>query len=169
MKSLQRLQQHILATDQGFGRGIELTPRAGRLRAAFARGIVVGATATATLVGAAAYVKVGPGSYDPHKLYVGDPTDSRVMASIYDHHRELMSARERVQEMKLDMISGQGSGSFEHQAAELRKASAAERKIASEFALQTAGLSQDQIRHITDDEDDDQTETVAQDTPRFRP
>jgi hypothetical protein len=169
MKSLQRLQQHILATDQGFGRGIDLTPRADRLRTAFRRGVVVGVTATATLVGAAAYVQVGPGSYDPHKLYVGDSTDSRVMASIYDHHRELMAARERVQEIKFAMISGEGTGSLEHQAAELRRASAAEREITGAFARQTSGLSQDQIRHITGDEDDAQVETVAQVTPRFRP
>ena len=169
MKSLQRLQQHILATDAGFGRGFDLTPRAERLRAAFKRGVVVGATTTAALMGAAAYVQVGPGSYDPQKLYIGDPSDSRVMASIYDHHRELMAARERVQEIKFAMIAGDGAGTLEEQAAELRKARAAEQKIASDFARQTHGLSQEQIRHITGDDAAPEVETVAQNSPRFRP
>ena len=171
MKSLQRLQQHILATDRAFGQGIAITPRAERLRVAFRRGLVVGATATATLMGAAAYVKVGPGSYDPQKLYLGDATDSRVMASIYDHHRELLAARERVHDIKLAMIQGEGPESLEEQANELRKARAEEQRIAHEFAQQTYGLSTEQIRHIVGDDDSapDEPQVVAQATPRFRP
>ncbi len=111
-----------------------------------------------------------PGSYDPQKLYVGDPSDSRVMASIYDHHRQLMAARERVQEIKFAMIAGDGTGTLEEQAAELRKARADEQKIASDFARQTHGLSQEQIRHITGWTDTaPEVETVAQNSPRFRP
>jgi hypothetical protein len=171
MKSLQRLQQHILATDHAFGQGIAITPRAERLRVAFRRGVVVGATATATLMGAAAYVKVGPGSYDPQKLYLGDATDSRVMASIYDHHRELLAARERVHDIKLAMIQGDGPESLEEQANQLRRARADEQRVAHELAQQTYGLSTEQIRHIVGDDDSapDEPEIVAQATPRFRP
>ena len=171
MKSLERLQQHILATDRAFGQGIAITPRAERLRIAFRRGLVVGVTATATLTGAAAYVKVGPGSYDPQRLYLGDATDSRVMASIYDHHRELVAARERVRDIKLAMIQGEGPESLEEQATQLRKARADEKRVAHEFAQQTYGLSTEQIRHIVGDDDSapDEPEVVAQATPRFRP
>ncbi|KVT01145.1 hypothetical protein [Burkholderia ubonensis] len=171
MKSLQRLQQHILATDRAFGQGISITPRAERLRAAFRRGVVVGATATATLMGAAAYVQVGPGSYDPQKLYLGDATDSRVMASIYDHHRKLLAARERVHDIKLAMIQGEAPESLEEQAEQFRKARAEEQRIAHEFAQQTYGLSTEQIRHIVGDDDTapDDSEAVTQAIPRFRP
>ncbi|NRF83792.1 hypothetical protein HQ619_07605 [Burkholderia gladioli] len=171
MKSLQRLQQHIIATDRAFGRGIVITPRAERVRAAFRRGLVIGTTATATLMGAAAYVKVGPGSYDPQKLYLGDARDSRVMASIYDHHRELLAARERVHDIKLAMIQGEGPERLVDQANQLRKARADEARVAHEFAQQTNGLSTEQIRHIVGDDDSaaDETEIVSQATPRFRP
>lgn len=168
MKSLQRLQQNILATDPAFGRGIAITPRAKRLKVALQRGLVVGATTA--LMAAAAYVKVGPGSYDPQKLYFGDPTDSRVMASIYDHHRELLAARERVIEIKLAMIQGEGPETLEQQATQLREARADEQRIAREFAQQTYGLTEQQIRHIVADDDSTAEATVvAQATPRFRP
>lgn len=186
MKSLQRLQQHILATDPVFGRSIELTQRAQRLRTAFRRGIAVGITTSAALVGAVGagvYIQTGPGSYDPHKLYYGNPNDSRVMASIYDNHRHLIAARERVQEIKTAMITNSGPETLEEQAVELRHARDAERKIAAEFSRQTSGLSLEQIHHIVDDSTDDETEsqadasaiqTVADTdaapvTPRFRP
>lgn len=172
MRSLQRLQQNILAADLSFGRGITLTPRAERLRTAFRRGMVVGALSTATLVGAAAYVKVGPGSYDPQKLYLGDASDSRVMASIFDHHRQLLAARERVREIKDSMISGEGTESLEEKAAQLRSARTAEQQIARDFARQTYGLSQEQIRRITGNDDTQPAELVATATPsspRFRP
>lgn len=171
MKSFQRLQQHILATDRAFGQGIAITPRAERLRVAFRRGIAVGATAGATLMAAAAYVQVGPGSYDPQKLYVGDASDSRVMASIYDHHRKLLAARERVHDIKLAMIAGEAPESLEEQAAQFREARAEEQRIAREFAQQTYGLSSEQIHHIVGDDDSspDDSETVAQAAPRFRP
>jgi len=151
MKSLQRLQQQILATDVGFGIGISLTPRANRLRTALKRSAVIGATA-AGLLSAGAYVKVGPGSYDPQKLYVGDPQDSRVMASIYDHHRALLAAQELTLEIKRDMIEGTGQGSLEEQATQLRAARAEEQRLKGEFSLQTKGLTQEQIREIVGEE-----------------
>lgn len=186
MKSLQRLQQHVLATDPVFGQGIELTLRAQRLRTAFRRGIAVGVTASAALVGAVGtgvYIQTGPGSYDPHKLYYGNPDDSRVMASIYDNHRHLIAARERVQEIKTAMITSSGPETLEQQAVELRRARDAERKVAQEFAQQTSGLTPAQIHHIVDDSTDDETgiqedATEAQSVagtevdsppPRFRP
>ena len=170
MKSLQRLQQQILATDVGFGIGISLTPRANRLRTAFKRSAVIGATA-AGLLSAGAYVKVGPGSYDPQKLYVGDPQDSRVMASIYDHHRALVAAQERTLEIKRDMIEGTGQGTLEEQATQLRAARAEEQKLKGEFSLQTKGLTQEQIRDIVGDEQAaaaDHVEKEAARAPRFK-
>ena len=170
MKSLQRLQQQILATDVGFGIGISLTPRANRLRTAFKRSAVIGATAAA-LLSAGAYVKVGPGSYDPQKLYVGDPQDSRVMASIYDHHRALVAAQERTLDIKRDMIEGTGQGTLEEQAAQLRTARLQEQKLQSEFSLQTKGLTHEQIREIVGDEQAaaaDHVEKEATRSPRFK-
>lgn len=170
MKSLQRLQQQILATDVGFGIGISLTPRASRLRTAFKRSALIGAT-TAGILSAGAYVKVGPGSYDPQKLYVGDPHDSRVMASIYDHHRSLVAAQERTLEIKRDMIEGTGQGTLEEQAVQLRAARAEEHKLKGEFTLQTKGLTQEQIREIVGDEQAAAADDVEKETargPRFK-
>lgn len=170
MKSLQRLQQQILATDVGFGIGISLTPRASRLRIAFKRTAVISATA-AGLLSAGAYVKVGPGSYDPQKLYVGDPQDSRVMASIFDHHRAMVAAQERTLDIKRDMIEGNGQGTLEEQAAQLRVARAEEQKLKSEFSLQTKGLTQEQIREIVGDEQaaaEDHIEKESARAPRFK-
>jgi hypothetical protein len=151
MKSLQRLQQQILATDVRFGTGISLTPRANRLRTGLKRSAVIGATA-AGLLSAGAYVRVGPGSYDPHKLYMGDPQDSRVMASIYDHHRALLAAQERTLEITRDMIEGTGPSTLAEQATQLRVARAEEQKLKGEFVLQTKGLTQEQIREIVGEE-----------------
>lgn len=151
MKSLQRLQQQILANEVGFGIGMSLTPRANRLRTALKRSAVIGAAAVG-LLSAGAYVKVGPGSYDPQKLYLGDPQDSRVMASIYDHHRALLAAQERTLEIKRDMIEGTGPGTLEEQATQLRAARAEEQKLKGQFSLQTQGLTQEQIREIVGEE-----------------
>jgi hypothetical protein len=165
MQSLQRLQQQILATDVRFGIGISLTPRATRLRTAFKRSAVIGVTA-AGLLGAGAYVKVGPGSYDPQKLYVGDPQDSRVMASIYDHHRALVAAQERTLEIKRDMIEGTGQGTLEEQATQLRAARSQEQKLQAEFRLQTKGLTKEQIRDIVGDEQAAAADHVKAEAPR---
>lgn len=151
MKSLQRLQQQQLASDPTFT-GFSLTPKAQRLQVAFRKGVLVGAISTTTLLGAAAYVKVGPGSYDPAKLYVGDPSDSRVKASIFDRHRSLLSAQEYVRYIRQEILEGE-SNDVRALAERLAQAKQEEQRIKTEFALQTKGLSDEQIQDIVGDDE----------------
>lgn len=187
MKSLQRLEQHLLATDPLFEHGnIPLTPRAERLRTAFRRGVAVGVTATAAFgaVGTGFYMKTGPGTFDPQRIFAGDPASSQRMAQIYDTHRKLMGARERIQEIKTEMIQGDTTGpvslTLEQQAAQLRAARADAVKIAQEFTRETHGLTPEQIHRIVSDDDSqnvqltqatpaEEPDATTTSTPRFRP
>ena len=188
MKSLQRLQQHMLATDPLFEHGsLDLTSRAQRLRAAFRRGIAVGVTATAavTAIGTGIYMKTGPGTFDPQQIFHGDSVSSRRMADIYDTHRKLMAANERIHDIKIDMISNESTGpaalTLGQQAAELRDARREAAHIKQEFAGETLGLTPEQVQKIVADDDtaanriddsapaDSEGDTLTYSAPRFRP
>ncbi|MEX3917903.1 hypothetical protein AB4Y43_16925 [Paraburkholderia sp. BR10872] len=188
MKSLQRLEQHLLATDTLFDDGnVALTQRAQRLRTAFRRGVAVGVTAAAafTAAGTGLYMKTGPGSFDPQRIFSAGPVSSQRMAQIYDTHRKLAGAHERIREIKSDMIQGETSGpvslTLEQQVAQLRAARAEAAHITQEFSQETHGLTPEQIHRIVGDDDTQGEVQLAQATateeaddaprraPRFRP
>lgn len=152
MSALQRLQQRILATRDSLTQEFAMTPKAMRLHESLKREAYIRLGVAA--VGGALVLNTGISSYEPERLYIGDPHNNMlVQRNVYDKHRELLETREKMREIKRQMIAADSTTELDALSKELRQARQTEQALSLDFKLLTNDLSPEEFQRYAVDGD----------------